>query len=172
MRALGTLSAAAFLASCGSEGETPSAPEQVSSTSVEYEQLTEADRQRFPLSGDVACAFTKRRLGAAKMSVAGFADGSAPPQALVKIAGTPYRLDHDEAGRESLEQGGIFLAGNIIARVRTTGPVIEENIPIADESPQYPALLSISRNGEREDIEGYWECMPRDVAGAEPSAQS
>ena len=159
------------LAACSAEPDPPAAPptEQTPAiaaskspapsrqgTPILLAPLTSADREAFPLEGELGCTFDSEE-GALFIAFGNVADEEGRAQALVKVGEQPERLiARETGGYDGLPDGAVF-AGPVmtITVTRTSDTALAEG-----ESPPYPATLLLEREGSRQTIPGRWTCGP------------
>ncbi len=159
------------LAACSAEPDPPAAPQTEQTTSAVASEsaapsregspillapLTPADREAYPLEGELGCAFDSEE-GALFIAFGDVGDEERRAQALVKVAGQPERLTARETGGyDGLPDGGVFAGPVMTITVARTSET-----PLAEgESPPYPAKLLLEREGSAQTIPGRWTCGP------------
>ncbi|MXO65123.1 hypothetical protein [Altericroceibacterium endophyticum] len=152
------------LAACSpQQSDNPAAqasatPEPASAAGLLIAPLGRGDLEQIEMPGELGCAFAPQTGQAALLVAKGFVDEESPASAVFKPNGKITLLKGgEEGGYDALINGSTFAGGDWSVTVeRASDMAMSDN-----ESPPYPALMSVSGiNGEELSIDGVWTCGP------------
>ena len=126
-------------------------------------QMDPDELRAVDLKGELGCGFAPSPQETPLLMAASFVDKAATSQAAMKLGNQVVMLEtQSKGGFDALTKGARFVGpdGLFANIVRASDEPMQENPHITMESPRYPALLVLSRDGTELSIDGFWECGP------------
>ena len=115
------------------------------------------------LTGELACSFSRSHGGEVLFLGSGDVDPDAGADGVVVVDGTLRRLAMEgTGGYDALANGARLVGSGVrVTLERTSRVALEEDPPIAGESPAYPGRMTVALEGTQDVVvEGIFECGP------------
>lgn len=141
----------------------PAVPGREPSGTLVPQTMQLAEWRAADLDGELACSFS-RSAGESPLLVAtSFVDDTAISEVALKLSGQVLTLEtRSRGGFDALVAGGRFVGPESLTVniARSAEEPVAEEPRIAMESPRYPAMMVLSRDGQKLSVDGIWECGP------------
>lgn len=132
------------------------------SPNLAVEVLLAQDIREAALDGELGCAFTPSLRGETLFLASAYVGDGEGGEGVIRLPEGLHKLAMEGSGGfDAMRRGARFTGGGLTLTIaRTSEQNLPQDPPIAEESPAFPARMTLAGGGGEVLIEGVYECGP------------